>query len=78
MDAHGLGEVGALGVDVDVLVADPAQAVAGDLVAGVEQRVGPPAGSACSARATAKMVSGSPRSANSRRTRHTPARLPYS
>ena len=58
-DAHGLGEVGALGVDVDVLVADPAQAVAGDLVAGVRARPRTTAGLACSARATPNTVSGS-------------------
>ncbi len=39
-DPHRLGQVGPLDVDVDVLVADPPQPVAGDLVAGPDQGLG--------------------------------------
>jgi hypothetical protein len=75
--ADGQPHVLALGGLVDVLVVDPAPAVAGDLVAqldegGGEVRV------ACSAMPMPNTVSGSWRFSNSRRMRQTPAREPYS
>jgi hypothetical protein len=67
----------ALGGLVDVLVVDPAPAVAGDLVAQFDEGA-VSSGWRCSAMPTPKTVSGSPRFSNSRSMRHTPAREPYS
>ena len=75
---HGLGDVRALDLGLDELVADPAQAVAGDLVAALARTPRPPRGLRASAIATPKTVSGSPRRSNTRSTRHSPARDPYS
>jgi len=69
--------VGALGGFVDILVVDPLEAVAGDVVAQfLESAV--TSSCFCSAVATPNTVSGRPRFSNSRSKRHTPAREPYS